>query len=307
VVFVLAISALGAGCSLLLSFDGISGGSSERDAASQGERPTEDDGSTEGDAVVPSADTFVEDLGATTDDGTTDAGCYGETGYHALVLCDHPAAYWRVGERGGPSASDEVEGGAIGVYDPSGTGGIQYGVPGAIVGDPDTAIHLNGTTSVSAGTALEFAGMAPFSLEAWVKPDLVDTNYRAFVSRTSWPDGGHRVGYNFWSRATGVGAERYSGAQAEQTALDTAALPTTTYSHVVATYDGGTLSVYENGTLMGSVLIQISVNSVKAVFEIGAAPLVSSPWIGSIDEVAVYAYALSAEQVNAHYRRGRGQ
>jgi hypothetical protein len=203
---------------------------------------------------------------------------------------------------------DQVDGGPVGTYDPSGEGGIQYGAPGAIVGDPDPAIHLNGTTMVSVGAPLGFPGTAAFSLEAWVKPDVVDTNYRAIVSSVDRPDGGHKVGYALWSRTTGVAAERYSGTGAVQTALDPSALPTQAYSHVVATYDGGTLSVYENGTLVGALFVPLSVDSVQAAFEIGNETAVGfPPWMGELDEVAVYAHALSAAQVTRHYRVGRGQ
>ena len=96
-----------------------------------------DDGSAGGEAGVDSS-----------------AGCDGDAGYRALVLCDQPAAYWRLDEHGPPSALDQVDGGPVGTYDPSGEGGIQYGAPGAIVGDPDPAIHLNGTTMVSVGAPL---------------------------------------------------------------------------------------------------------------------------------------------------------
>jgi hypothetical protein len=236
------------------------------------------------------------------------AGCYRDAGYRALVLCDQPAAYWRLGERAPPSALDQVDGGPVGTYDPSGEGGTQYGAPGAIVGDPDTAVHLNGTTMVAVGPPLGFPGVAAFSLEAWVKPDVVDTNYRAIVSSVAWPNGGHKVGYALWSRTSGVAAERYSGTGAVQTALDTAPLPTSAYSHVVATYDGSTLSVYVNGTLAGALLVPLSVSNVQAPFEIGNETAVGfPPWMGNIDEVAVYAHALSAARVTEHYRVGRAQ
>jgi hypothetical protein len=239
---------------------------------------------------------------------TSFAGCDGGAGYSALVLCDQPAAYWRFGERGPPSAFDQVDGGPAGTYDPGGKGGIQYGAPGAIAGDPDTAIHVNGATMVTAGTALGFPGTATFSLEAWVKPDIVDTNYRAIVSRAAWVSGQYRVGYALWSHTSGVGAERYSGTAAVQKAVYQTALPTNAYTHVVATYDGGTLSVYENGMLVVALLMQLSMDIMSAPFQVGNETAVPyPPWVGSIDEVAVYAHPLSATQVTEHYRVGRGQ
>jgi hypothetical protein len=253
---------------------------------------------------------LLSDDGAANGEGGPDAsgGCDGDAGYRALVLCGQPAAYWRLDEHGPPSALDQIDGGPVGTYDPGGEGGIQYGAPGAIVGDPDTAIHVNGTAMVSVGTPIGFPGMAAFSLEAWVKPDVVDTNYRAIVSSVAWPDGGHKVGYALWSRTSGVAAERYSGTGTTQTTLAPAALPTNAYSHVVATYDGGTLSLYENGTLMGALFVPLSVDNVQAAFEIGNETAVPfPPWVGDIDEVAVYAHALTAAQVTEHYRVGRGQ
>ena len=252
-----------------------------------------------------------DDDGGGASDGTivdSSAGCADDAGYRALVLCDQPLAYWRLGERAPPSAFDQVNAGPVGTYDSSDAGGIQYGVPGAIVGDPDTAIHLNGTTSVTAGTSLGFPGTAAFSLEAWVKPDVVNANYRAIISSTAWPSGGHKVGYALWSQTSGLAVERYAGTSAVQTALDQTALPTSTYTHVVATYDGGNLSVYANGALMVAVFMQLSVETTQAPFQIGddnSRHL--PPWEGNIDEVAVYAHALSAAQVMEHYRVGSRQ
>jgi hypothetical protein len=63
--------------------------------------------------------------------------------YQQKVLTKHPVAYWRLGEPGGPAAIDATKHGHDGIYH----GTLTYGEVGAIKGDPNTAIKLDGYRS----------------------------------------------------------------------------------------------------------------------------------------------------------------
>jgi hypothetical protein len=117
-------------------------------------------------AVLVGAEASVE--------GGVDAGseAAAPTSYSAVVMTDAPIAYWRLGESSAPTAKDEVPAGHPGTY----KGGVVLGVPGSIAGDPDTAAHFDGVDDVmeiALPSKFDFAGKAPFSVEAWVKLDAM--------------------------------------------------------------------------------------------------------------------------------------
>ena len=83
--------------------------------------------------------------------------------YMSVVLADNPVSYYRLGEAGGPTANDSSGNGNNGAYAAS---GVTYGVSGALVGDPNTAVALNGSTGdVTTPNVLG----NDFTLELWMK------------------------------------------------------------------------------------------------------------------------------------------
>src|SRR5437867_10092153 len=74
-------------------------------------------------------------------------------------------SYWRLGQASGTTACDS-KGSNAGTYQ----GGFTLGEPGALAGDPDTAVRLNGSTgyvSVPHGSSLDVGDC--FTIEAWRK------------------------------------------------------------------------------------------------------------------------------------------
>jgi hypothetical protein len=102
------------------------------------------------------------------DDGTA------VTGYPAVVLADHLAGYWRLGDAAA-LALDASGNGITGSYG----SGLTQGVPGASVNDADTAAEFSGQTgAISLGNVFNFTGTTAFSVEAWIRPSVVDDNFR---------------------------------------------------------------------------------------------------------------------------------
>src|SRR4051794_24888935 len=105
------------------------------------------------------------------------------TGYPGAVMATSGlAAYWRLGETSGTLACD-----ATGVNSGAYQGGYSLGSPGAIAGDSNTAVSLDGSTgqvSVPDSSSLD-TGDA-FSIEAWVKRDTPGTgDWEVIVSKQS--------------------------------------------------------------------------------------------------------------------------
>lgn len=106
--------------------------------------------------------------------------------YSSFVLAKGPVGYWRLGESAGVTAFDASGNGNDGTY----FGNPTLGQAGAISGDPDTAVGLNGPDSRD---YVEIAdpGSAAFSqptsgtgltVEVWMRPDAL-----TFPGQTSEP------------------------------------------------------------------------------------------------------------------------
>ena len=72
---------------------------------------------------------------------------------------------------------------------------------------------------------------------------------------------------------------------------------------MVATYDGTSMRVYINGALEKTRASSRAVGS--TVISVRVSHSVAGQFGGSMDEVAVYTTALSAQQIGEHYAAGR--
>jgi hypothetical protein len=79
-------------------------------------------------------------------------------------------------------------------------------------------------------------------------------------------------------------------------------------AHVVATYDGTTISIYVNGLIDNSTSGTGPITNYDASdFGLGIGNTYgggNGGFVGVIDEVAIYNYALSATRILAHYQAG---
>ena len=127
------------------------------------------------------------------------------------------------------------------------------------------------------------------TLEAWVSPTVssgwrtiifkeLDAIYELYASSSSGPVGGVNIGgYQ----------EVFSGTS----------LPTNTWSHVAATWDGTTLRLYVNGVQVGSRAVAGTLSTTSNPLRIGGDATWGEYFAGTIDEVRVYNRALSAAEI----------
>ncbi len=215
--------------------------------------------------------------------------------YPAVVLGDMPLAYWRLGEQTGSVAHDETGHGNDANYPST----CVLGVPGAIAGDPGTAVQFDGADCVlNAGTAFDFPGQVPFTLEGWVNPSVVDGMYRTMASTLTEPNGVPDEGtYVFIGGSPAlVGFERWTAGNCV-VAVNSPSVPVQgSWSHVVATYDGNLASLYVNGALVGTI------DGSGGVPQSSVPLLWGSAFQGRLDEIAVYDHALPSARVTAHWQ-----
>jgi concanavalin A-like lectin/glucanase superfamily protein len=237
----------------------------------------------------------------------SDASCVTSTTYEQSVLAAKPLAYWRLGEDGGPTARDLSEHGYEATYSDAGITYHQMGVDGG-----GTSILLDGVSGeILANSAMfnktsEFLGAkAAYSLEAWIRPEAITSEFQGILSNEFEDTSGNKEGYVMYlQQDAGVGFDRYQdGASTPLTTLGVVA--TGSWYHVVGVYDpydgGMTMSIYVNGASVVSKSTPLSIVD-GCTFAIGATHCGTIGWFkGYMTEVAVYDYPLDSVCIAKHY------
>jgi hypothetical protein len=225
----------------------------------------------------------------------------GGSGYRSAVLADAPASYWRVGEASGVSALDEV-GGRNGSYQNTPT----LGAPGALTGDSNTAVGLNGTNEYVEVPYSGALNPASFSLEAWAYPTGGSGSFRSVISSRDYSASGPLVrGYMLYASSANVW-ELWLGTGTGFVKLIGPTVTLNSWTHIVATYDGTTARLYLNGTLAASGNLAYSPNTSRPL-RLGAGKNETNSdyeFPGRLDELAIYPTALTDTRVQAHYQAG---
>jgi len=220
--------------------------------------------------------------------------------YATIVMHDNPMAFWRLDETSGTTAFD-----AAGGHDGAYSGSMTLGAPGALPGIGDSGVHFTGGNAEVPFSATLNPATA-FSVEFWAKPD-VQTIYTPICSQ--YRNGSARLGWCFYMEndadswechlgyAGGVALYAYGGGPVP--------LPGQFY-HVVEVYDGaGNSTLYAENQLVGhNTQVNnggVYVPNPSAPLEIGVRNGGSFPFNGVLDEVAIYNYALTTDQISNHW------
>ncbi len=212
--------------------------------------------------------------------------------------------YWRLGEKSGPAFADGVGGNAAITE-----GGIGFGAPGALAGDPNAAAGFDGNNG-TASAKLNLSGDSQLTLEFWLNWNAyANDDHLAFEFTPNFNqnDGGFLVDPNAGELGGkfGIGIGRgesrnnayferpSAGAWHHYTLVFDTAAPAS--EEVVPYVDGQPVS-YEKtasgtgaGNFANSTLYFMSRNAVTLFGK------------GGLDEVAIYNRALSSSEVAAHF------
>lgn len=224
--------------------------------------------------------------------------------YRTTILADSPLAYWRLGEASGTTLVDQT-GNHTGSY----VGSPTLGTPGAIVGDADTSVTLDGSANkYGQATGWNTIPAPPITIEAWIKWN--GTSWPTNTSILGWFHQSGVMASRFW--VTGNGVDNINlriGFETGNAQWDWNG-ENTSWHHLVGTHDGTNARLYFDGALVaGPVAVPFSGGASDHPLWIGTgsdAGTTSASWPGSIDEAAVYHQALSAAQIQAHYNAGIG-
>lgn len=236
--------------------------------------------------------------------------------YAATVISANPLAYYMLNDAG-TTMADSGARRLNGVYGPS----VKRRGPPFTVGAASASATYPGRaggTNIAANTSVVTANPAfavaqhALTVEAWISPtsrnqtgQLVPiVSYGREAQGQAWVlQINAQSMLNFWMKTTGGRAGSYN-VKANTTTLQGGQI-----YHVVASYDGATAKVYVNGNLEGSTAASGAINysGITPQFGLAVGGALGSTlpiFNGGISDVAVYASALSAAQIQQHFVNG---
>lgn len=193
------------------------------------------------------------------------------------------------------------------VADGASTTGVVVDQPGAIAAFADfsSSYSLGDRTEIPFQAVLNPAAASPFTIEFWAKPTAYDGDDGVIGNRLA---SGNRTGWVFFQRpeAAGWNFRMYDGVSGNLGWDLTGGTSTlNAWSHVVVVWNGSSAALYVNGgatgaTNPGDKSGNYNVNLTES-FRLGALIGGASPYVGFIDDVALYPTALNATQIANHY------
>jgi hypothetical protein len=245
-------------------------------------------------------------------------------GYGKIVVADKPVAYWRLNEASGSLAEDAV-GSFDGSYTPN-SGTIVYGAPAGIPHSTDTGVTLAGGATIQVPFAPELNSDTAWSVETWVNPSSLGANggdYRVVLSSeyNEYP-----FPYNGWyiyqqpSDTFAFAPQPGNGfIVAGPNDPPNNVIVAGSWYHLVVTDDTTNFTVYINGQARAGFPVSgdAFVPNGDGINSDGSAGLggddggnfvigqrtdaAFNTFLGTVDDTAVYNYALSPQQIAAHY------
>ena len=216
--------------------------------------------------------------------------------YAAEVLADVPIGYWRLGEVSGSVAADLSGNENHGTY-----AGVVLGAEGTGCGSPELAATFDDADDRVTVTQAPSLYVPHVTMEAWVLWCGGNGTQQRIIER-SW-HGPSISEYGLSVLDSGLLRVEIQSTEAgglAVTSLNT--LPVSDWTHLAATYDGATIAIYIDGVLdvsepAGGGVID---NDNKHL-GIGNQASRDRPFNGSLDEVALYGYALAPARIQTHF------
>ena len=261
--------------------------------------------------------------------------------YVDQVLADGPVAYWRLDEKSDAEQIVDLMGNvAPGDWDDR--GGLDWGLPGALVGDDNTAVMFGEPSNFACGPACGAATLPTggvldlgnvdseqqITLEAWFK---VLPSVNEGLPVTSFPRIFHYNNFDKGQYSFGLVGDNNGGFEAQRSvwalrgdgsdsgfvilAAETDAVTPSDdeeWFHFVALLQSDEVRMFLNGeelfdlTDSDPVFWQAEQATIGGRIQSDGTSLVQ-PFPGLIDELAIYNKLLTPERIMAHYQAGLGQ
>ena len=141
-------------------------------------------------------------------------------------------------------------------------------------------------------------GGGAISLSVWVKPDFVTGMERTILAKTVGPQPQDHIWSVSFVNATALRFRLRTGGQTTELSTPGSSIFSGVWYHVVASYDGSSMRVFLNGSLMAENSIAGSIGfHPQAPASLGAQSTGARPFSGWIDDVRIYDRGLTASEV----------
>ena len=217
--------------------------------------------------------------------------------YDVFIAELGPAAWWKLNDPLGAKVAYDSSGNG---YTGTVYGGVTFGQTGPIVGAPlDTGASFAGGGHISNPSALPGpTGAGVFTFLAWALPAVGHYNLGGQVRATLYPANPFQF---YYADNGGTGAPtgplylQVPTGSSTNDLLYLGIMPTAAWGMAAVTFDGTNFRGYVNGAFGSSVAVPAGYPSASALQALEVGDLYDFP--GSIAEVAIFDYALSAAQV----------
>ncbi len=227
--------------------------------------------------------------------------------YGQMVRADGALGYWRLDETSGTAAHDYIANNN-GNYSTK----VLLGQPGNKLLDTHYAARfglLAASNSCVTNIAVDFSssGNAVFSVEAWVNggaqttdAGLVTKGYGNGGEQFNLDCGGGSHAFRFFVRDSTGNAR----------VVNSSVVPNNQWHHLVGVCDqaSGYVRLFVDGNQVGQTTIATNIGILGSSLPMsigsrksGMATVYDNQFVGYMEEVAIYGYALSTNQVRAHY------
>jgi hypothetical protein len=189
---------------------------------------------------------------------------------------------------------DEGDGGTVGDRTGKGHAGTITGATWSPAGKHGGALSFDGVNDwVTVADANDLDLVSGLTLEAWVRPTELGNRWRTVIFKEGSP-----LAYALYAherRAGPIAEVLASGAV--RSARRTTPLPLNVWSHLAATYDGTTLRLYVDGTLVAPVPVTGSLPATSGALRLGGNDVWNEWFQGLMDDVRIYDRALSEAEI----------
>jgi hypothetical protein len=156
-------------------------------------------------------------------------------------------------------------------------------------------LSFNGAGRVTVPDSSSLDLTTGMTLEAWVNPSVQPTDWNPVLMKARPGD----LVYALYAGTPGNLPNSQIVTTGKSQLTGASGLPVNTWSHLAATYDGGTLRMYVNGAQVASQAVSGGMLTSTGVLTIGGEGVWGDYFRGTLDEVRIYNRALSAGEIQA--------